>query len=189
MKKEIILSFRPAYFKVILFGIKKYEYRSRFNKGPLRAYLYLSRPVQQIVGILELGTPLKLIEVLDGYDQGTLQYDRINYMYDNGNNLAIPIEAFYMFEESLSLEEMKKVQNNFRPPMSYAFANNYDVLYDTLKSRKRHKGTFFHCHEIIHVDNIGMTCEEMASLEFFSRQEKNHRADVRYERLFRLLDQ
>ena len=28
--KEIFLSFRPEYFKPLLYGIKKYEYRKRF---------------------------------------------------------------------------------------------------------------------------------------------------------------
>ena len=38
--KEIFLSFRPEYFKPLLYGIKKYEYRKRFCDEETRAYLY-----------------------------------------------------------------------------------------------------------------------------------------------------
>ena len=41
-KKNIFLSFRPEFFRPILYDIKKYEYRKRFCDEPTCAYLYLS---------------------------------------------------------------------------------------------------------------------------------------------------
>lgn len=40
MKKTIFLSFRPEFFRPILYGIKMYEYRKRFCEKPTTAYLY-----------------------------------------------------------------------------------------------------------------------------------------------------
>ena len=58
--KEIFLSFRPEYFKPLLYGIKKYEYRKRFCDEETRAYLYLSGKSRQVVGVMELGRPIRL---------------------------------------------------------------------------------------------------------------------------------
>ena len=45
--KEIFLSFRPEYFKPLLYGIKKYKYRKRFCNEETKAYLYLSGKVKK----------------------------------------------------------------------------------------------------------------------------------------------
>ena len=58
--KEIFLSFRPEYFKPLLYGIKKYEYRKRFCDEETKAYLYLSGKSRQVVGIMELGKTVRL---------------------------------------------------------------------------------------------------------------------------------
>ena len=58
--KEILLSFKVEYFRPLLYGIKKYEYRKRFCDEETKAYLYLSGKSRQVIGILELGKPIRL---------------------------------------------------------------------------------------------------------------------------------
>ena len=65
--KEIFLSFRPEYYKPLLYGIKKYEYRKRFCDEKTKAYLYLSGKVRQVIGIMELGKPIRLDLTRDDY--------------------------------------------------------------------------------------------------------------------------
>lgn len=72
MKRKIFLSFRPEFFRPILYGIKKYEYRKRFCKESVTAYLYLSTPVKEIIGIIELGQPLIIKEIISDIDKKTL---------------------------------------------------------------------------------------------------------------------
>ena len=52
---EIILSFKPEFFKALLTGKKHFEYRSRIPEKETVAYLYLSSPVNMIVGKIVLG--------------------------------------------------------------------------------------------------------------------------------------
>ncbi len=47
---EIILSFKPEFFKALLTGKKHFEYRSRIPEKETVAYLYLSAPAKMIVG-------------------------------------------------------------------------------------------------------------------------------------------
>lgn len=67
MKKPIFLSFRPEFFRPILYDIKKYEYRKRFCKEPTTAYLYLSAPIQEVIGIMELGVPIMTKDIINQY--------------------------------------------------------------------------------------------------------------------------
>ncbi len=41
-------------------GIKKYEYRKRFCDEETKAYLYLSGKSRQVIGVMELGKPIRL---------------------------------------------------------------------------------------------------------------------------------
>ena len=65
--KELFLSFRTEYFKPLLYGVKKYEYRKRFCNEETVAYLYLSGKSRQVVGIMELGVPIRLDKTRDNY--------------------------------------------------------------------------------------------------------------------------
>ena len=52
--RTILLSFSPIYYDILKSGDKVFEYRKRFCNEKVKAYLYLGKPVQQIVGILWL---------------------------------------------------------------------------------------------------------------------------------------
>ena len=55
MKKEIFLSFKPEYFRPILYDIKKYEYRKRLCKGFIKKiYIYETAPVKKITGEVDV---------------------------------------------------------------------------------------------------------------------------------------
>ena len=63
-KKHIFLSFRPEFFRPILYDIKKYEYRKRFCDEPTCAYLYLSSPVKKVIGIMQLGKRIHMDQII-----------------------------------------------------------------------------------------------------------------------------
>lgn len=58
--KEILLSFHPRAYNPLYDGIKMYEYRRRFCKEEVKAYLYLSGNVRKVVGVMMLGETIRL---------------------------------------------------------------------------------------------------------------------------------
>ena len=66
-KRKIFLSFRPEFFRPILYDIKKYEYRKRFTDQETLCYLYLSSKSKCIVGVLKLGKPIRLDKERDKF--------------------------------------------------------------------------------------------------------------------------
>ena len=91
--KEIFLSFRPEYFGPLLYGIKKYEYRKRFCDEETIAYLYLSGKSRQVVGIMELGKPIRLDETRDNYLNYPDVLKRVDEYVESKDINAIPIKS------------------------------------------------------------------------------------------------
>ena len=92
-KKNIFLSFRPEFFRPILYDIKKYEYRKRFCDEPTCAYLYLSSPVKKVIGIMQLGKPIHMDQIIENYDVNSVIYSRIESCLNNVK-LSIGIANF-----------------------------------------------------------------------------------------------
>ena len=113
MKKEILLSFKPYAYESVLLGLKKYEYRKRFLNEEVTAYLYLSLPIQQVVGILELGKTLVIDKEILKYDKETIVYKRLKVMQNEGIKNAIPIKSLQLFEEPISLKTLREIDKDF----------------------------------------------------------------------------
>ena len=56
--RTLLLSLKPEVFNSVLTGEKIYEHRRVLPEGPIKAYVYVSRPVQAIMGILYLDNKL-----------------------------------------------------------------------------------------------------------------------------------
>lgn len=95
--KEIFLSFRPEYFKPLLCGIKKYEYRKRFCDEETKTYLYLSGKSRQVIGIMELGRPICLDLTKEDYLNYPETLNRVNQIYYD--NLAMSVSELEKTEE------------------------------------------------------------------------------------------
>lgn len=52
--RTMLLSFKPTVYEKVINGIKIYEHRRTFPDEPIKAYLYVSRPIQEITGIMYL---------------------------------------------------------------------------------------------------------------------------------------
>ena len=68
--RTVMLSLKPDVFNNVLSGEKIYEHRKVFPEGPVTAYIYISRPVQALAGILYLDNKIQLKTWKDkyGYD-------------------------------------------------------------------------------------------------------------------------
>lgn len=65
MNENIII--KPEVFQTVLSGEKIYEHRRVFPDGPVKAYIYISRPVQALDGILYLGNKVNIIDWKEKY--------------------------------------------------------------------------------------------------------------------------
>lgn len=179
-KKIIFLSFRPEFFRPILYDIKKYEYRKRFCNEPTRAYLYLSSPIKKVIGIMELGIPIHIDEIIKQYNEKSIIYLRMKECLNNGEKLAIPIESFALFKQPISIEKIKEIDSNFSVPQCYLKLDNYPLVYDYLKKQDCYDIEFYNCHTQVYEDNFAMTCKEMELTKEFEEKDKLYTSQSKY---------
>ena len=68
-----------------------YEYRKRFCDEPTTAYLYLSAPVQEVVGIMELGKPIHTTEKFGKCKKCDDIYNSIYDIYNRDGTRSVTI--------------------------------------------------------------------------------------------------
>lgn len=137
-KKEILLSLREDYYKKMLDGTKKYEYRTRYLKEETMAYIYISKTLKKIVAKIEFGMPIvgtakQIATISESENPGS--YDGMMQYMRNDIGYAIPVKKIIQLEE-LSFEEIKKIISGFVPPQSYYILDNKPELLNILKSLK-----------------------------------------------------
>ena len=165
-EKNIILSFRPDYFRPILYGIKKYEYRRLFCDEPVTAYLYLTKPISQFIGVLELGKRISPEMVKSLYDNDEEICKRMDTAIDNNERSIIPIHSFSLFKETIRAEDLKHHGIPFTVPRSFTYIDGTNLL-EYLSSLPIFKQEFYHSHSGIYEDNIGVSCIDMEKTEEF----------------------
>lgn len=138
-KKNILISLQEEYFLEMLSGIKKYEYRSRFLKEECIAYIYISKTRKSIVGKIEFGQPIvgtaKEIANIAEQEQAGVYEDMISYLHrDIG--YAIPVGHISLFENEISLSDLKTEFKDFVPPQAYFDLDKKTVLLAFLEKRK-----------------------------------------------------
>lgn len=180
-KKNIFLSFRPEFFRPILYDIKKYEYRKRFCEEPTCAYLYLSSPVKKVIGIMELGKPIHMNEIIKNYDVNSLIYSRIESCLKGGEKFAIPIESFTLFKTPVSFKKLKNIDEHFSAPRCYLNLKNYPMVFNYLKMQDCYDVEFFNSHSQIYENNFAMTCKEMEQTEEFLEKDKLYTSQRKYD--------
>jgi predicted transcriptional regulator len=180
-KRKIFLSFRPEFFRPILYDIKKYEYRKRFCDEPTTAYLYLSSPVKKVIGVMELGKALHMDEIVSNYSKESEVHKRIVKCLDGGEKFAIPIESFQLFKNPVPIEKIKEIQNDFSVPQCYLNLENYKNVLDFLKNQPMFEVEFYNKHDTIYESNLAMTCKEMELTDEFIYKDKKYLSDKKYD--------
>lgn len=177
MKKELFLSFNPKYFKPLLYGLKKYEYRKRFCNEATTAYLYLSQKMKKVIGIVELGKPLRLKEVIKELDKDSEAFKRVDEYLKKGNKNAVPIKSLRLFKKSISLDEIRKEIPNFMPPQMYYVLDNNKKLKDLMHKQELDEVLFVHDHDTIYLDNLALSCREIEKTEEYKAIDKEFNYD------------
>lgn len=172
--KEIFLSFRPEYFKPLLYGIKKYEYRKRFCNEETLAYLYLSGKSRQVVGIMELGKPIRLDLTREKYLEYPETLKRVDEYISKRDINAVPIKSLSLFEKPIELEEIRTIIPGFMPPQMYFILDNHPKLKELLENKPIKEKIFNHEHNGIYYDNLAMPVSELEKTEEFKELHNQH---------------
>ena len=173
--KEIFLSFKPKYFKPLLYGMKKYEYRKRFCNEDVRAYLYLSDSKKEVIGYMDLLKPLRIDCIKDSLHAYPDTLKRVEHYIQKRDIYAIPIKNLVLFKKPLTLAEIRKIIPNFMPPQMYYILENNLGLKDLLKKQELDYKVFEHNHSDIYYDNLAMSVQDMEETEEFIKLEETHK--------------
>ena len=172
--KEIFLSFRPEYFKPLLYGIKKYEYRKRFCEEETKAYLYLSGKSREVIGVMELGKPIRLDLTREDYLNYPETLKRVDEYILNKDINAVPIKSLALFDNPISLDEIRNEIPNFMPPQMYFVLDNHPKLKSLLGKQHLNEKLFVHNHNKIYYDNLAMSVSELEKTNEFKNLHSLH---------------
>ena len=124
--RTVLLSLKPEVFQNVLSGEKIYEHRKVFPDGPVTAYIYISRPVQALAGIMYLGNKKEIIEWKKTYKDDCAALERIDE-YLKHHKVAMEIQKFQN-TTSVSLDEIRKVFPQFIIPQMYYYLDDHPML-------------------------------------------------------------
>lgn len=117
-----LMSFWPSINKKILDQTKIIEYRRTFPKDCEFAYMYISKPVKAICGIIEFGKIYSLEDWKNEYIDNPQIIKRI-YEYNSSYRFAAEIKSIQRIKP-ISLDTIRKNIPNFFAPQSYIILEN-----------------------------------------------------------------
>lgn len=124
--RTMLLSLKPEVFQNVQSGKKIYEHRRVFPNEPVKAYIYISRPIQALAGIMYLGNKINIEYWKEKYKEDIGAQIRIND-YLKYYKVAMEIQKFQN-TSSISLENIKKVFPNFLIPQMYYYLDEHPLL-------------------------------------------------------------
>lgn len=137
--RTMLLSLKPEIFDLIRNGKKIFEYRHQFYTEPINAYLYISKPVQKIVGYIEFDKRIILQDWKEIYKNDIEVSNRIDDYISRNYKYAMPINKFRMTTE-IPLSDLKNNLNKFIIPESYYYLDNFIDLDNYIKSNIKFTG-------------------------------------------------
>lgn len=125
------MSFWPSIYNKIVNQIKLVEYRRCFPKDCINAYMYISKPVKAICGIVYFGKKHNLLDWQERYISDVEISTRINDYIDN-YRYGMEIIAFQKIQP-ITLNELRENIEGFVAPQSYLLLENNKNLAEYLE--------------------------------------------------------
>ncbi|MEI6287328.1 MAG: hypothetical protein WCP79_12555 [Bacillota bacterium] len=132
----ILISLLEQPFKDIVSGKKIFEYRTRYSKVPTTAFIYVSRTLRQICGIVDFDSPIigtseEICALAEKHQPGSSA--NLMAYFKNGIGYAIPVKSVRLIE-TVDLFSLRKLFPGFVAPQSYYLLNNKPELLKYLLS-------------------------------------------------------
>lgn len=151
--RTILLSFKPVYYDMLKNGEKVFEYRKRFCNEKVKAYLYLGKPIQKIMGILWLDKRIEISRWKEIYKDDLEVLHRIED-YMQRNKYAMPILK-YQEIQPISIMDIKNEFSEFYIPLSFRNLEENSSLLKYIENRTEFRGKVVtHDFENIDLDRI-----------------------------------
>lgn len=126
MMRTMLLSLKPEVFQNVKSGTKIYEHRRVFPDELIKAYIYISRPIQALAGIMYLGNKTNIEDWKEKYKDDADAQKRIDE-YLKHFKVVMEIQKFQN-TSSIALEDIKKVFPNFLIPQMYYYLDDHPLL-------------------------------------------------------------
>jgi predicted transcriptional regulator len=124
--RTMLLSLREDVYKRVLSGEKIYEHRKVFPDEPVKAYIYVSKPMKAICGIMYLSNKTSLMNWKEMYRDDSECIKRIDE-YLPHHKFGMEINRFEN-TNSIPLDKLRKDLTKFIVPQMYYFIENSELL-------------------------------------------------------------
>lgn len=135
--RKILLSFKPNVYQKIFNGVKIFEHRRNFPDEPIMAYMYVSKPVRAITGIVYLNNRHVISDWKNEFAADSEAVERIEN-YEKSYRYAMEILEFQETTE-IRLDDLKRDIPNFVVPQSYIYLDNNPELLEYIENQIRLK--------------------------------------------------
>lgn len=137
--KTVLLSFQPHVFDLIRSGKKIFEYRYQYADEETKVFMYVSKPVQKILGCMELGKRINLSDWAEQYKDNDEVSERIAEYMNRNNRYVMPIKRFTMTNE-ITLAELQNSLEKFIIPQSYYYLEKFPDLLNYVNNNIEYLG-------------------------------------------------
>lgn len=124
--RTMLLSFKPDIYQKIYDGIKIFEHRRNFPDESIVAYMYVSKPIRAIKGIVYLNNRHTLTDWENEFSDDPAAIKRIKE-YEESYRYVMEISEFQETTQ-ISLDEIKKKFPDFVVPQSYIYLDKNPEL-------------------------------------------------------------
>ncbi len=136
--RKMLLSFKPEWHKRIMTGEKTYEYRTNFPDEEILAYMYVSAPVKQIMGIVHLGRRISLSEWKSKYKDNKLVNERISEFMKK-RKYVMPILS-YQHTNGVDLAKIRNEFPEFVAPQMYFYLDTREEILNYIQNNLKLTG-------------------------------------------------
>lgn len=126
------MSFWPSIYAQIEGQIKLIEYRRNFPDNCSFAYMYITKPVKSISGIVYFGKKHLIADWREEYKNDSEVMARID-TFNTSPRYGMEISGFQK-TLPISLDDLRKNVPNFTPPQSYVLLENNKTLSDFIEN-------------------------------------------------------
>lgn len=130
-----------------------------------------------------MGRPVRLDLTRENYLKYPETLKRVDEYILNRDINAVPIKSLSLFDNPISLDEIREEIPDFMPPQKYFILDNHPKLKSILEKQPLSKKLFIHDHKAIYYDNIAMSVSELEKTDEFIKLHEYHTVNSDFENL------
>lgn len=136
--RKVLMSLKPGPFEEILAGRKRYEYRTRYPREAMDAYMYVSGSVRAVKAVVRFGAPLvgTARELVRAGAVSPEEEGDLDAYFRGGTGCAVPVDRVIPLKP-VPLRELRTRFPDVSIPQSYYYLESKPRLLAFLESLER----------------------------------------------------